>query len=640
MPEINLLEQSTIDQIAAGEVVERPLSVVKELVENAVDAGANLITVEIKEGGISFIRVTDNGCGIERSQIKSAFLRHATSKLRDAADLNNILSLGFRGEALSSIAAVSRVEVITKTRDDLSGIHYTLTAGEDPKEDEIGAPNGSTFVVRNLFFNVPVRRKFLKQPQTEASYITDLMERLALSRPDISFKYVNNGVTRFHTSGHGDLREVIYRLFGKDIAANIIPIIASNPDLGIRLSGFLGRPSLNRSNRNFEFFFINGRYVSSEVLKTGLEDGYHPYVMHHKFPFAVLSVIVNTDKIDVNVHPGKMEVRLTDEKEITAFIADSVRKTLAEFEHIMSTEAVNRVKPAVLAKGVPEPFEVERIRSVRRAPHDLVVEEEPSYKLQDKMSNMKEKTDNTQENLQESSFYGLNKTVSFMTENAFRDQSGNIIKYDENIDAKQLSLFNEKFLSDEARGKYEVLGQVFGVYWLVVMGEQLIIVDQHAAHEKVKYEKLIKELNDKSIVSQNLSPPLMLELSGREEDIFTIHQDNFLRFGFEIEDMGGASYALRAVPAELYGLTGKEFFCEILDELASLTGREVLDVIEKRIAQAACKAAVKANTKISAQEFEKLIDELIGLDNPYFCPHGRPTMITMTKREIEKKFKR
>ncbi|MCL2718237.1 MAG: DNA mismatch repair endonuclease MutL [Lachnospiraceae bacterium] len=615
MNNINILDQHTIDQIAAGEVVERPVSVVKELVENAIDAGAKTITVEIKEGGISFIRVTDDGCGIDKGQLKKAFLRHATSKIRDALDLMNILSLGFRGEALSSIAAVSRVEVITKTRDALTGIHYILTAGEETGFNEIGAPNGSTFLVRNLFFNVPVRRKFLKQAQTEGSYITDVIERLALSHPDISFKYINNNLTRFHTSGNGDLREVIYRLFGKDIANNIIPISASDLGLGIKIGGFLGRPSLNRSNRNFEFFFINGRYVTSEVLKIGLEDGYHPYLMHHKFPFTVLTVSINTGKIDVNVHPGKLEVRLTDEKEIIKFVADNVKRTLDEDEHLMSTEVVNRVKPPVSKKSAPEPFEVERIRSFRGLTPDLVVKEYPEYKLQDEVAKVQENQPVLQESLQDVDFTRL-------------------------YFAEQLNIFEEKFLSKEARGKYEVLGQLFSTYWLIAMGEKLIFIDQHAAHEKVKYEKLLKELADKKITSQNLNPPVVIELSGREEDILKIHQEVFSGFGFEIENFGDSSYTLRAVPADLFGLTEKGLFHEILDELSVLSGTEVYDVVEKKLAGAACKASVKANKNLSREEFAALIDELIELENPYFCPHGRPTMITMSKREIEKKFKR
>jgi len=637
MPKIMLLDQDTIDQIAAGEVVERPVSVVKELVENAVDAGAMNITVEIKEGGISFIRVTDDGCGIEKEQLAIAFQRHATSKIRDSFDLLNITSLGFRGEALSSIAAVSRVEVITKTRESLTGVHYIMTAGEEPQVNEIGAPNGSTFLVRNLFFNVPVRRKFLKKSQTEGSYITDLMERLALSRPDISFKYINNGLTRFHTSGHNDLKEVIYRLFGKGIASNIIPISAQSAELGIRVDGFLGLPALNRANRNFEFFFINGRYVTSDILKTGLEDGYHPYLMHHRFPFTILMVTINTDKIDVNVHPGKLEVRLTDEKEIIDFIAESVKNTLAEHEHISAAESISRVKPVVSVKPSPEPFEIERIRSYRDINQDLVVNEKFEYKLQDNLPNLQEKSDVLQDALQGKDFKKLDIPLENMH---YTKESSNIIKQDENVYAEQLRIFDGNFLSLEAKGNYEVLGQVFGVYWLVLMDEKLIFIDQHAAHEKVKYEQLLSQINVNQIDSQNINPPIVLELSKSEEDILLSHMSVFARFGFEIDELGDSSYALRAVPAELFGLSEKGLFNEILDELSDFSGAEVYEVVEKKVAGAACKAAVKANKGLSREEFNALVELLIGLNNPYFCPHGRPTMVMMSKREVERKFKR
>ena len=640
MSEIKLLSQDTIDQIAAGEVVERPVSVVKELVENSIDAGATTITVEIKEGGISFIRVTDDGCGIEREQLENAFLRHATSKIRDSLDLANIVSLGFRGEALASIAAVSRVEVFTKTSECLTGVHYIQTAGEEAVVNEIGTPNGSTFLVRNLFFNVPVRRKFLKKSQTEGSYITDLMERLALSRPDISFKYINNGLTRFHTSGHGDLLEVIYRLFGKDIAENTVPIRAYSPELGIRINGFLGRPSLNRANRNFEFFFINGRYVTSDVLKVGLEDGYHPYLMHHRFPFTVLMMQINNDKIDVNVHPGKLEVRLTNEKEIINFLAENVKKTLDDFEHISSTDAVNRTKPAVTRKGIPEPFEIERIRTNKSLIPDMVVKENYEYKLQDDLSNLQENSQNMQESMQNIDSFKL----GLASENtSYTNTSPNIIKPDEGIISEQLNIFEDRFLSSESKGKYQILGQIFNTYWLVLMeekDEKLIIIDQHAAHEKVKYEKLLKELSGKTVTSQNLNPPVVLELSKREEDLLAVHKEVFDRLGFEIDDIGDSAYALRAVPQDLAGLGEKGLFHEILDDLTNLSGKDGQSLVEKRIAVAACSASVKANQNLKTEELTALIDQLIELENPYFCPHGRPTMISMTKREIEKKFKR
>ena len=622
MSRIKLLDQNTIDQIAAGEVVERPLSVVKELVENAMDAGANIISVEIKDGGISFIRVSDNGRGIEKDQVEDAFLRHATSKIADALDLTNIRSLGFRGEALSSIAAVSRIELITKTKDALSGIHYTLTAGAEATMNEIGAPEGSTFLVRNLFFNVPVRRKFLKRPQTEAAYVTECMERLALSRPDISLKYTNNGMLRFHTSGSGDTLETIYRLFGKDIAANLLAIDVKNPAGSMRLCGYLGRPLLNRSNRNFEFFFVNGRYVSGNVLRNALEDGYHPYVMQHRFPFAVLGLEIDGALVDVNVHPGKMELRFSDEQDVYNFICESVEGCLKAYQHITSTEAVKVTRPLISKISSPEPFEVERSKNTP----DLAVAEDYIYKLQDDKTQMTEKI--------------AKLLPQHFTKSSDVSSDTVIIKSGKDVNVEQLDLFEERFLSDETKGKYQVLGQIFGTYWLALLDEQLIFIDQHAAHEKIKYEKLLGELLDNQLVSQNLSPPLVLELSKHEEDILQIHMDTFSRCGFEIDAVGPSTYALRCAPAELFGLSSRAMFDEIMDSLSKLSGPQMADSAVKSIARAACKAAVKANKLMGNEEFAALIDELVGLDNPYFCPHGRPTMISMSKSEIERKFKR
>jgi len=622
MSRIKLLDQNTIDQIAAGEVVERPLSVVKELVENAMDAGANIISVEIKDGGIGFIRVSDNGRGIEKDQVEDAFLRHATSKITDALDLANIRSLGFRGEALSSIAAVSRIELITKTKEALSGIHYSLTAGAEAQVNEIGAPEGSTVLVRNLFFNVPVRRKFLKRPQTEAAYVTECMERLALSRPDISLKYTNNGIVRFHTSGLGDTRETIYRLFGKDIVAKLLAIDAKNAAASMQLSGYLGRPELNRSNRNFEFFFVNGRHVGGNVLRSALEDGYHPYVMQHKFPFAVLSLEIDTALVDVNVHPGKMELRFSDEKAVYDFICESVGQCLARYQQITSTEAVKVTRPLISKISTPEPFEVERSRNT---PH-LAVAEDYTYKLQDDKAQMTEK---------------MAKLLPWHFAKS-GDAHGDpvIIKSGREVGVEQLDLFEERFLSDESRGKYKVLGQIFSTYWLALLDEQLIFIDQHAAHEKIKYEQLLSKLSDNELLSQNLSPPLILELSQYQEDLLQIHMDVFSRCGFEIEAIGPSTHALRCVPAELFGLTSRAMFDEILDSLSKLSGAQAADSAMKSIARTACKAAVKANQVMGNEEFAALIDELVGLDNPYFCPHGRPTMISMGKSEIERKFKR
>ncbi len=627
MAQINLLAQSTIDQIAAGEVVERPSSVVKELVENAIDAGAAAVTVDIKEGGISFIRVTDNGCGIEKEQIEKAFLRHATSKIRSAEDLTTVQSLGFRGEALSSIAAVAEVELITKRDEDLTGIRYTRKGEEDPQMEEIGAPNGTTFMIRNLFFNVPVRKKFLKQAPTEGGYIADMMEHMALSRPEVSFKFINNGQTRFHTSGNGDLKEVIYRIYGRDVVNSLVNIEVANPEIGINLYGYLGKPELNRANRNFEFFFVNGRYIKSDLLSKGLEEGYKQFLMQHKFPFAVLQIEIDTTLVDVNVHPTKMEVRFTTENEIFNFLSENIKTVMRGKELISSTVLVNEVKSPPQSIKAPEPFEIRRMANV-------VVAEETEYKLQENSDNLQEKTKKMQETLQMSAIRRV-----FGNENA----QNNIIKADNHILVErpvQMNIFEDNFLSEEARSKHQILGQVFGTYWIVSFGERLVFIDQHAAHEKVKYERLLKELSEKTIQSQMISPPIVLQLSGREETVLKERFEAFTSMGFEIEEFGENAYALRSVPADLYGCQEAELFHEILDELSEGTGSGIITVIDHKIASAACKAAVKGNSILSMEELEMLIEELLTLENPYHCPHGRPTMISMSQYEIEKKFKR
>lgn len=657
--EIRLLERATIDRIAAGEVVERPSSVVKELVENAIDAGAGAIAVEIKEGGIDLIRVTDNGCGIEKEQIKRAFLRHATSKIRQAEDLECIQSLGFRGEALSSIAAVSEVEVITKTSDALTGIRYLLKGGESlpygfgnpsgknlesPSEwEEIGAPEGTTFLVRNLFFNVPARKKFLKQTATEGSYIADLMEHMALSRPDISFKFINNGRVRFHTSGKGDLKEVIYRIYGRDVVNSLLPIDIGNNSDSIRITGFLGKPEWNRANRNFEFFFVNGRYVKSHLLSQGLEEGYRHFLMQHKFPFAILQIAMDRGMVDVNVHPAKMEVRFTNEKEMIQFLSQGTKGVLEKEELISSTVLVNEKAPLTEKISAPEPFELMRTRKGQERDIDMVVAEEPEYKLQETAGVLQGKRENMQESMQNPRSARVFGVENPLLSSDHETLQRNVIKADRHILVErptQMNFFEDKFLSHDSRSQHQVIGQVFGTYWLVSLGERLIFIDQHAAHEKVKYEKLIREVSQKTISSQMISPPIILHLSAREEAALKEHEDSFRTMGFEIEDFGENAYALRSVPSDLYGCRKEELFLEMLDELSEGNKRDTFAVIEHKIASAACKAAVKGNHTLSQAEIESLIQELLQLENPYYCPHGRPTMISMSQYELEKRFKR
>lgn len=632
MPEIHLLSQSTIDKIAAGEVVERPLSVVKELTENAMDAKATAITVEIKEGGISFIRVTDNGCGIEKAQVKKAFLRHATSKINSIEDLDFVKSLGFRGEALSSIAAVSQMEVITKTVSELTGIRYGISGGCEENLEEIGAPNGTTFIVRNLFFNTPVRKKFLKQPQTEGSYVADLMEHLALSRPDISIKFIQNGQMKFHTSGNGNLKEVIYRIYGKDITDALVEFEMQKEWFSI--SGFLGKPEINRSNRNFETYFVNGRYTKNDILTKAMEEGYHAYLMQHKFPFYVLNFSVEPELLDVNVHPAKMEIRLVKGNGIYELIIETVKKRLQEIELIPNVKLVNEEEKKMTDLKAPEPFEERRAAVLR--------EESGEYKTAAAFKEFPQGPglQDFMHKIAGNKILGAENTKSATGNEGLH---ANIIKSDEHIlvrQPSQLQLFEDKFLTREAKEDYRIMGQIFETYWLIAFKDKLFIVDQHAAHEKVKYERLLKELEEKSIVSQMLAPPVIVTLTGREEEVFAEYADYFREMGFESEEFGSGSVAFRSMPADLYGCGEKEFFTDILDQLAETPLKGAPETILQKLASMACKSAVKGNNKMELSEIEALIDELLTLENPYHCPHGRPTIISMSKYEIEKKFKR
>ena len=685
---IHVLDSRTIDRIAAGEVVERPASVVKELVENAIDAGSTAITVEAKEGGIEFIRVTDNGCGIEREQLPTAFLRHATSKIEDADDLNHIASLGFRGEALSSIAAVSRVEIITKRKENLTGTRMVLEGAKEQSIDEIGAPDGTTFLMRNLFFNTPVRRKFLKQPATEGSYITDLMEHLALSRPDISFKFVLGNQTRFHTSGNGDLREVIYRIYGREIAAQLVPI--QMEENGIKIEGYLGKPVLVRSNRNFEIYFINGRFIRSGVIAKAIEEGYKQYLMQHKFPLCVLHITMDTETVDVNVHPSKMDVRFSDGMAFARLLSENIATTLRNREMIpdASLEDEKSIqkkeqedRKASWKEHTPEVFEKKREESYRvmeAAKYEAVpkdrrefiqkpIWQEAHAGIQTSIRKPESISAQTEEQpaapvaapepKEDDFFVEAEPLKPTSLEPVICPETAEVMEAVDGIpaerqpsamdmepvvkDVRQMNLFEEKLLSVQNRSRYRIIGQVFDTYWLIQFEDKLFIIDQHAAHEKVKYERLMKQFHEKSVISQRLMPPIIVSLTGQEESILHTYEDAFSQLGFEIEAFGGNEYALRSVPVDLYGCSERELFLAVLDELSQETGnRGSFQVIEEKIASMSCKAAVKGNNRLSLQEADQLIDELLTLDNPYNCPHGRPTIIAMTETDLEKKFKR
>lgn len=679
MRKIAVLDQQTIDKIAAGEVVERPSSIVKELVENAIDAGATAVTVEITDGGKKMIRITDNGGGMERDQVPLAFLRHATSKIEKVEDLEHIASLGFRGEALSSIAAVAQVELITKTPSALSGVRYVINGGVQESLEDMGAPEGTTFLVRNLFYNTPARSKFLKSDTTEGNYVSTLMEQLALSHPEISFKYIQNKQVKLHTSGNYNIKDVIYNIYGRDITKALLEVSYENDFM--KIEGFVGKPEISRGNRTFENYYINGRFVKNRIIAKGIEDAYKGFLMQHKFPFVSLHIQMEGNDLDVNVHPSKMEVRFARGTEVYDAVYETVHKALTTREMIQTVpfgkeEPLKKLSSVVKPGDVPEPFEMKR-----RA-------EMPEYRTQvantvNRTSNVSIKgndrtvsaPDTAMDKKQFSSYSTLPRGTITMAEQAVREQKiyqtkdpftkaeeklfeGTI--NDKNIHEKQpdamqvnmsqevekqqkpqqLELFEEKLLAPESRSRHQLIGQIFDTYWLVQFEDKFFIIDQHAAHEKVYYERFVKRFREQTVESQYLSPPLIVSLNLQEEALLKANRKYFEDFGFEIEPFGGKEYCINAVPANLYGLTEEELFLEMLDNLASEKDKDPLGIFASRLATMACKAAVKGNHQMSDREANALIDELLTLENPYHCPHGRPTIISMTKTELEKKFKR
>ena len=715
MNEIVLLSQDTIDKIAAGEVVERPASVVKELVENAVDAGANAVTVEIRDGGTSLVRITDNGCGIPKEQVRIAYMQHATSKIRKVEDLLTSDTLGFRGEALSSIAAVSQVEMITKTAGSLTGVRYVIEGGVEKSLEEIGAPEGTTFLVHNLFYNTPARKKFLKSASSEAGYVSDLLERMALSHPNISFKFISNRDTKLHTSGNCNLKDIIYSIYGRDIAANLV---TAEADYGnIRIRGFIGKPVISRGNRNYENYFVNGRYVKSTIIARAIEDAYKAFMMSHRYPFTVLQIEVNTEEVDVNVHPQKLEVRFANQQEIYEKVLQTVKEALLGKELIpeftidgpkkaveekrpdgrpsgsMNTGRTGSVSQGSTAANVPdtdkkarypEPFEKIRSQLIAEAnsPYEIkypqrdrrsglmkpvtgsivsagddtsqkipVPEEAPMPEkaLVPEKAPMPEKAPVSEKAPMPEKAPMLEKVpvpekLSMPENNVQAQALARDIAHRKKEEADrrdvQMELFSDKLLTEESRARHKLIGQVFDTYWIVEFEEKMYIIDQHAAHEKVMYERFMKQYREKRQTSQMITPPVIVTLSLQEETLLKRHLPEFRAVGFEIEPFGGREYAISAVPDNLYGLASRELFLEILDGLSDVSGQASNQIVLEKIASMSCKAAVKGNSHLSTAEADALISELLTLENPYNCPHGRPTIITMTKYEMEKKFKR
>lgn len=646
MAEIAVLDKQTIDKIAAGEVVERPASVVKELVENAVDAKATAITVEIREGGISLMRITDNGCGIENSQVATAFLRHATSKIRSVSDLLTIGSLGFRGEALSSISAVAQVEIITKTQEALTGTRYVIEGGVEKSIEEVGAPPGTTFLVRNLFFNTPARAKFLKSPMSEGNQITAIVEQMALSHPDISFKYMQNGQTKLHTSGNAKLQELVYHIYGRDIARELLEV--SYEADGVKISGFIGRPVIARGNRNFENYYVNGRYIKSKLIAKAIEDAFGNSLMQHKYPFTLLYLTLDGEEVDVNVHPAKMELRFSNQEGLYRCIFEAVKKTLEGRAQIPQAQLVGQKKQEPLPeirKTVSEPFEVNR-RSleISGSPRRQEIPEKktqekplpPGYKRPEGSLPIYPQN-YRRELIREKSAYQTPIPKTSPDTAVETSKASKTVQKEEA--PQQMELFQEQLLTEEARKYHRIIGQVFDTYWLVEYGSELFIIDQHAAHERVLYERVMREFSEKKITSQLVSPPLLVSLNLQETELFRRYRTYFEKFGFEIEEFGGREFQIRAVPHNLYGISTEALFVEILDHLEEL-GEKTPEVILEKLASMSCKAAVKGNQKLSVQEVDSLIGELLHLEDPYHCPHGRPTIVAISKQEMEKKFKR
>ncbi|MBQ1680848.1 MAG: DNA mismatch repair endonuclease MutL [Agathobacter sp.] len=662
MPNIELLTQETIDQIAAGEVVERPASVVKELVENAIDANASAVTVEIKDGGTSLIRITDNGWGIEKNQIQKAFLRHSTSKIRCIDDLLKVSSLGFRGEALSSISSVSRVELVTKTMSDLTGNRYVIEGSKEISLEEIGAPDGTTFLVRDIFYNVPARKKFLKSNQTEAAYIADIVEKLALSHPDISFKYIQQNQTKLHTSGNGNLRDVIYHVYGREISANLIKVSGSCEFFEV--TGYIGMPTVSRGNRNYENYYINGRYIKSKVIAKAIEESYKNYMMQHQYPFTMLYFTFPDGALDVNVHPQKMEVRFDHQQEIYQKIVSILTDAIHGQELIPEVPIGEEKKEPqkIYSEPIPEPFEERRIQDIRKniakdSPYEPryvhhVIPQKPipsihrdNYQFTDHrdfLTQPDEQAKAADSNQNQNRNQNQNQNNEYQNKEYQNTENQSPMVAEPEIEYHEMTLgeYDKGFLSQESRKKHKIIGQLFETYWLVEFEDQLYIIDQHAAHEKVLYERTMKLLDQKEVTSQMITPPIFVSLDAKEEEALISNREYIEDLGYIIENFGGREYIIRGIPGNLFNLDMKELFTQMLDEFHDFAGRQTPDLIREKVASMSCKAAVKGNNRLSMAEIDELFTELLSLDNPYHCPHGRPTIITMTKYEIEKKFKR
>lgn len=646
---IHVLDQDTINKIAAGEVIERPSSVVKELVENAIDANATAITVEIKDGGISFIRITDNGDGIASDEIKTAFLRHSTSKIKSVEDLMSVSSLGFRGEALSSIAAVAQIELITKTAESFSGYRYVIEGGKEISLEEVGVPDGTTFIVRNLFYNTPVRRKFLKSAMTEAGYISSLLEHLALSHPDISIRFINNNQNKLHTSGNVNLKDIIYNVYGRDITNNLIPIEAKTQD--IEISGFIGKPAVCRGNRTYENYYINGRYIKSGIITKAIEQAYKGHIMPHNYPFCAIYFKINPAILDVNVHPTKMELRFSKNEFVYQFVFDSVKNALMQKELAVQINICEepKNKETVLVKTETKACEYKQPEC---ASPKHTVQNDTAY--DDIAQNNAVYGSATQNSAaQEYKAPALKPLTSVVTDVPARlpepfeikrstemvKEDNKAMEYARSSAAEQMSFFENPLIKKENEDKYRIIGQLFDTYWLIEFDGKFYIMDQHAAHEKILFEKTMKSIREKKMDTQMIMPPVVIELNMRQEEVVKECFDSFVRVGFEMEDFGNSTYKVTGIPAGFPNIDCKQLLTDMIDGLVD-DHKGDMEIITERVASMSCKAAVKGNNRLSFMEAKTLIRELMDTENPYNCPHGRPTLIVMSKYELERKFKR
>lgn len=683
MSKIHVLNQDTINKIAAGEVIERPMAVVKELTENAIDAGAGAITVEVKDGGKALIRMTDNGVGMNEEDVRLAFTPHATSKIDDAEDLLRVSTLGFRGEALASISSVSQLEMVTKTRNELMGCRYEADGGKERTLEAVGCPDGTTILVRNLFFNTPARLKFLKSSPTEAGYINTLIERLALSHPDISFRFINQNQTKLHTSGNGNLKDVIYHIYGKDITSNLLEVDAS--EVSCQVKGFIGKPIISRGNRNYMNYFINGRYIKSSTIHKAIEDAYQPYTMQHRYPFTVLHFTVAPELVDINVHPQKMEIRFSDAQGIYQSVYHAISEALKHREFIPEVSLASSDSKPVPQKGQatakpvrePEMFEKKRMQSVQileeikkqdeRLKKQGMMQETAVYGKRDNTETSKgmdassdmepiqaagsavlnigqaEATENTVPNMEQTKTAGNTVPNMEQTENAPNTvphtERTNEVRYNVH-DPVQESFFDKGILSEQAQKEVKIIGQVFDTYWILQYDSAMYMVDQHAAHEKVLYERFMRQFSEKKPIVQLLQPPVVLTLTMQEEQAVKEHMSVFEELGYQIEPFGGREYVVNGVPAHLPQIGNEELLKEVIDAMVDEHARPTPDILKDKIASMSCKAAVKGNNRLPREQMEELLRELMTLENPYHCPHGRPTMIKMTKTELDKKFKR